>query len=79
MSLDEQSHAFVVKIWHERRDLAGAASVWRGSVDDVRGGPRVYFDSLATLCRYLVRHAELGDDAIDRIDRDEDRRAPRPH
>ncbi len=61
MPLNEQSHAFVVKIWHERRDIAGAAPVWRGSVDDVRGGPRVYFDSLTTLCGYLARHADLGD------------------
>lgn len=76
MSLDEQSHAFVVKIWHERRDVPGAELVWRGSVDDVRGGPRVYFNSLVTLCNYLARHAELGDDAMDH---DEDWRAPRPH
>ncbi len=77
VSLNEQSHAFVVKIWHERRDIIGAESVWRGSVDDVRGGPRVYFNSLVTLCNYLARHADLGEYAMDSDE--ESPRAPRPH
>ncbi len=65
MSLSEQSHAFVIKIWHERRDIIGAEPVWRGSVNDVQGGPRVYFNSLATLCGYLARHAGIGDCWLD--------------
>jgi len=70
MLLSEQSHAFVIKIWHERRDIVGAEPVWRGSVNDVEGGPRVYFNSLATL------HAGIGDcwpDADEEIPH-----APRP-
>lgn len=74
MPLNEQSHAFVVKIWHERRDVADAEAVWRGSVDDVQGGARVYFDSLATLCGFLARHADLGEHATKS---DEDPGAPR--
>jgi hypothetical protein len=61
MPLSEQSHAYVVRIWHERRDITGARPIWRGSVNDAQGGPRVYFDTLAALCGFLARHAGLGD------------------
>jgi hypothetical protein len=76
MSMNDQTHAFVVKIWHERRDIAGAEPIWRGSVDDVQGGPRLYFDSLGVLCSYLTRRAGL---AADRMETDEDPRAPLSH
>ncbi|MGI8856157.1 MAG: hypothetical protein ACR2JW_10420 [Thermomicrobiales bacterium] len=76
MAINEQSHAFVVKIWHERRDIAGAEPVWRGSVDDVEGGPRIYFDSLGVLCSYLTQRAGL---AADMVGLDEDLHVPRPH
>ena len=65
MSINEQSHAFIVKIWHERRDIAGAEPVWRGSVDDVQAGSRLYFDSLGVLCSYLTRHAGLAVDGTE--------------
>jgi hypothetical protein len=54
MPLEAQSHAFVVRIWEERRDVAGAPAVWRGFVCDVRSGARVYFTTLAALCSYLA-------------------------
>jgi hypothetical protein len=76
MAISEQSHAFVVKIWHERRDIAGATPIWRGSVDDVQSGSRLYFDSLGVLCSYLTRRAGL---AADRTESDEDPCAPLPH
>lgn len=56
---DEQSHAFVVRIWEERRDIAGAPTIWRGVVCDARGGARVYFDTLPALCRYLARQTGI--------------------
>jgi hypothetical protein len=52
-SLDERSHTFVVRIWHERRDLADALPMWRGRVDDVKSGSRAYFTSLQQLMEYL--------------------------
>jgi hypothetical protein len=57
--IDERSYAFVVKVWEERRDIAGAAPTWRGSLDDVQRGDRVYFDTLAELCAHLREHAGL--------------------
>ena len=57
--LDERSFAFYVKIWEERRDIVGADAVWRGSVDDVGGGDRLYFASLRELCAYLEHRSGM--------------------
>jgi hypothetical protein len=56
---DEQSHAFVVRIWEERRDIPGAPAIWRGFVCDARGGARVYFNTLAALCAYLAQQTGI--------------------
>jgi hypothetical protein len=52
-SLEKRSHTYVIKIWEERRDLVGSRPIWRGSVDDVQTGQRVYFSSLLQLNDYL--------------------------
>ncbi len=61
MLSDERNHAFVVRIWEERRDIADAPVIWRGVVCDARGGGRVYFNTLPALCTYLARHAGIAD------------------
>lgn len=58
--LDERSHAFVVRVWEERRDIDGAPPTWRGSVDDVRAGTRVYFDTLDELAAILGTRSGMG-------------------
>ena len=57
--LDERSHTFIVKIWEERRDVAGVAPTWRSSVDDVQGGGRVYFTTLRELSDHLRRRSGM--------------------
>jgi hypothetical protein len=52
-SLDKRTWAFVVTVWEERRDIDGACPEWRASVDDIRRGTRVYFDSFPELYAYL--------------------------
>jgi hypothetical protein len=52
-SIDKRTWAFVVTVWEERRDIDGARPAWRASVDDVRRGTRIYFDSFPELCAYL--------------------------
>jgi hypothetical protein len=72
MPFEARSHAFVVRIWEERREVAGAPAIWRGFVCDVRSGARVYFTTLAALCSYLAGQTGIaglptgaGDDADD--------------
>lgn len=59
MPADEQNHAFVVRIWEERRETADAPPIWRGSICDVRGGTRMYFNTLPALCTYLARQTGI--------------------
>jgi hypothetical protein len=59
MPADEQSHAFVVRIWEERRDIPGASPIWRGVVSDARSGARIYFDTLPALCAFLARQTGI--------------------
>jgi hypothetical protein len=50
MLMDPQYiHAFVVKVWLERREIAGAQPEWRGRIDHVQSGRRVYFRHLAEI------------------------------
>lgn len=57
--LDERSFAFVVKLWQERREIPGAAPAWRGSVEDVQSGSRVYFGTLGELCDILTQRSGM--------------------
>lgn len=57
--IDERSFTYVVKIWEERRDLVGAEPTWRGSVDNVQTGVRVYFGTLIELSDYLFRECGM--------------------
>lgn len=54
MNPDEQaSRAFLIRVWRERRDLPEDPPIWRGSIDDVDGGARIYFVSLPEMVDYV--------------------------
>lgn len=57
--IDERTFTYVVKIWEERRDVAGAERTWRGSVDNVQTGDRLYFGTLLELSDYLRRESGM--------------------
>ena len=46
-------HAFVVKLWLERREIADAQPEWRGRIDHVASGKRIYFRDLAEVTRFI--------------------------
>jgi hypothetical protein len=51
--LGDRSASFIVRIWRERNDAAGAAVEWRGSIECVEGGERVYFRDLNVMESFL--------------------------
>ena len=59
--LGERSYAFVVNIWEERRDIPGAPPTWRGSVNNVQNGTRIYFSTLREVCEYLGQQSGMCD------------------
>jgi hypothetical protein len=48
-----------VRIWHEVLDEEGKIVVWRGSVDHVGTGRRLYFNDLSTVVRFIQERVGL--------------------
>jgi hypothetical protein len=57
-SVNETTHAFIVRIWIEPRDLKEAEPVWRGVIEHVEGEKHVYFNSLDKMRRYFSDYLE---------------------
>ena len=47
------THAFIVRIWYEPLDDAGARTTWRGSVEQVGSDRRIYFQALEELVYFI--------------------------
>ncbi len=41
-SFEEDTQVFIVRFWRETRELEGAHPIWRGSVEHLPTGQRVY-------------------------------------
>jgi hypothetical protein len=52
-------HSFVVRIWHETEDDDSDSLGWRGTIDHVRSGKRLYFHDLETFLRFVEEQAGL--------------------
>lgn len=50
--------AFVIRIWPEAVDQQGNVTTWRGSIEHVTSGKRLYFDSFEALVDFI--RAESG-------------------
>lgn len=57
--LRTEGHAFIVRIWRQNVSGADETSVWRGSIDHVGGGERLYFSDLAAIGRFIQDQAEI--------------------
>lgn len=52
----DDTHSFIVRIWHEGKDLAGHVTTWRGFIEHVGEGERRYFVDLSEVGRYICEH-----------------------
>jgi hypothetical protein len=52
----DDTHSFVVRVWHEGQDLAGNVTAWHGSIEHVGRGERRYFVDLGEIGRYIEEH-----------------------
>lgn len=60
-SIKETTQAFVVRIWIEPRQVENAAPIWRGVIERVDSGDRVYFDRLEKISTYFAAYlTEIG-------------------
>jgi len=55
--LDDRSAAFIVRVWCERGDSPGGDVLdWRGSIEHVESGERVFFRELAVVNEFMTAH-----------------------
>ena len=47
------THAFIVRIWHEALDGEGNVVAWRGSIEHVGGHERLSFQDLTKVVRFI--------------------------
>lgn len=57
-STKETAHAFIVRIWMETRELKDAEPIWRGAIEHVGSGARVYFDKLEQIAIHVLPYLE---------------------
>jgi hypothetical protein len=55
-----EGHAFIIRIWRQKAGGAEKNSVWRGSIDHVGAGERLYFSDLAAIDRFIQDRTEIG-------------------
>lgn len=58
-SIEEHGSSFVVRIWLEPREVKGTSPEWRGRVEHVQTGERVYFRGLDRMIEFMMSY--LGD------------------
>jgi hypothetical protein len=57
-STKDTSHAFIVRVWMEPRDIKDSEPTWRGVIEHVGSGARVYFDQLEQIVGHLLPYVE---------------------
>jgi putative component of toxin-antitoxin plasmid stabilization module len=57
-SSKDSAHAFIVRIWMETRELKDAEPIWRGVIEHVGSGARIYFDKLEQIAIHVMPYLE---------------------
>lgn len=58
MLLDDNSSAFIVRVWVEHREIEDAAITWRGSIEHVASGRVKYLAHLNELAQFIRPYLE---------------------
>ena len=54
---EEDTHAFLVRLWLEPREVEGAAPEWRGMIEHIESGERRYFREWAETAAFVKVYA----------------------
>ncbi|GAB3389082.1 hypothetical protein [Lysobacter fragariae] len=66
--LEDRTAVFIVRVWCERGDDDCATNEWRGSVEHVASGQRVFFRHLEAVQEFMKPHLRsIGIDAQQRF------------
>jgi len=53
-SFCKDTHSFILRFWSEPRESGGATPLWRGEVEHVPTGKRIYFKNFDELEQFLA-------------------------
>jgi len=57
-SVEETTHAFIVRIWIEHGERKDAEPIWRGVIEHVGSGEQTYFNKLEQILLHLIPYIE---------------------
>jgi hypothetical protein len=53
-SFEKNTHVFIIRVWSEPREIAGARPEWRGMIEHVPSGERCYVQTLDSISAFIV-------------------------
>jgi hypothetical protein len=56
--LEDHSASFIVRVWRELGEGRQESQEWRGSIEHVQTGQRVFFRSLRSIATFMQPHLE---------------------
>lgn len=57
--MDNETHAFIIRVWYESQDNDGKVVTWRGSIDHVGGNKRLYFQDLNGAVKFIQEQSGI--------------------
>lgn len=65
---DEDAHVFIVRVWREPREIAGAQPEWRGVVEHVASKQRRFIREPSDISTFVAGYVDsaLGDSQLKR-------------
>ena len=51
--MSRNTYSFVIRIWYEVVDEQGKVKTWRGSIEQVSNGKRLYFDKIEEFLDFI--------------------------
>lgn len=65
-SRKETTHAFIIRIWTEPGEAKDTEPIWRGVIEHVGSGARVYVNQLEQITAHLLPYIEAMGAKIDK-------------
>lgn len=57
--MENETHAFIIRVWYEAQDNEGKILTWRGSIDHVGGNKRLYFQDLNGVVKFIQEQSGI--------------------
>jgi hypothetical protein len=62
--MQDNTPVFIVRLWLEHREIAGAAPLWRGSVEHVASGAKQYILALDEILAFIMPYLNVTDPPV---------------